>query len=264
MMTAISVGIIGVFLDAFSYFNEVWMDDGTYSHGYFSLAMVAFVLYSQRKKLPVPNATPNPLFIVCILVTLVTAYSTNYYGQDFVFRCLFLLSVVYFIRIWYSKAESVEFIIPVLILAFALPIWGLSIPALQYLATTIVGFFVGLSGLEVMTDGFLISIPNGTFKIANGCSGLRYLLVGATMAVFYWFMYFKSPKSFVKLLAFNLLLSLITNWVRIGYLVYVGHVSEMNDPLMSDHNMLGWYMFFVPVVLTFLYGRLLENKETNY
>ena len=262
LLLVILVSCIGILFDALMYFNEVWVDDGTYSHGYLSLILIGFIVYSERKRLPKVSSDINVGYTLLLFITIVSAYAANYLGHDFIYRCLFLITLVFLILSWFSSQEAKFFIIPVLLLALALPIWGLSLPPLQYLSVMFVGAGIDLAGLEVLIDGFYISIPNGTFQVANGCSGLRYLLVGGTMVVFYWYMYLKSTKSFYKLLAFNIVLALITNWIRIGYLVYVGHVSQMTDPLMTDHNMLGWYIFIVPVALTRWYGRILENKET--
>ena len=260
-MVVILIACIGVFFDALMYFNEVWVDDGTYSHGYLSMLLVFYVIYCERNNLPTPRINISGIYTVLLLITVFAAYMANDLGQHFVYRCLFLIAALCIIRALFDKDESRFFIIPFLLLSLALPLWGLTLPPLQYISVLLVGMGINFTGLEVMIQGFYISIPNGTFQVADGCSGLRYLLVGATLVVFYWYMYFKSTKSFYKLLAFNILLGLITNWLRIGYLVYVGHASHMNDPLMTDHNMLGWYIFIVPVVLTFFYGRILENNE---
>jgi exosortase len=261
LLVVILSACIGIFFDALIYFNEVWVDDGTYSHGYLSLLLIFYVIYCERRNLPKPRVTISSSYTILLLGTIFAAYVANFLGQHFVYRCLFLIALFFIIRAWFNKDESKFFIIPLLLLSLALPLWGLTLPPLQYISVLLVGLGINIAGLEVMINGFYISIPNGSFEVADGCSGLRYLLVGATLVVFYWYMYFKSTKSFYKLLAFNILLGLVTNWLRIGYLVYVGHISHMNDPLMTDHNMLGWYIFIVPVVLTFVYGRILEKKE---
>lgn len=261
IIATVLFAVMGVFFDAFSYFHEVWIDDGTYSHGYFSLALAAFVLYSQRLVITMPSLYLNGKYIILLLFTLFIAYIAKEQELNYIYRSLFLVSIIFLIRMWYNRDESKVFIIPFLLIALAVPAWGVTIGILQYMAVIVVGTGVTLSGIEVLVQGFNITIPSGTFVVANGCSGLRYLLVGATMVVFYRFMYFKHNISAYKLLAFNIVLAILTNWVRIAYLVYVGHVSEMRDPLMADHNMLGWYIFIVPVVLTFMYGRVLERQE---
>jgi len=118
-----------------------------------------------------------------------------------------------------------------------------------------------ISGIEVLIQDVYITIPVGTFKVANGCSGLRYFLVALTVVILFCFRFLKTPQSWIKLGLYAVLLSFLTNWVRIGYLVYVGHVSNMQDPMIEDHNMLGWFIFIVPVFLIYKYGYKLEDSE---
>jgi exosortase/archaeosortase family protein len=40
-----------------------------------------------------------------------------------------------------------------------------------------------------------------------------------------------------------LLLALLGNWLRIISIVIVGHVTEMQSPLVSDHGTFGWLIF---------------------
>jgi hypothetical protein len=44
-----------------------------------------------------------------------------------------------------------------------------------------------------------------------------------------------------------LLLGLVTNWVRIFILVLVGYYSQMQNNLVSDHELFGWLLFAVVV-----------------
>jgi exosortase len=263
MIPALMLAIISVFFDALTYFHSVWMDDGTYSHGYMILAIVAFVLYKQKDELTLKINGLNAGGGLCLFILLLLAYAANHFNLDFVYRLLFIPAIASALYGLYPKEQAYKFILPLALFSLAVPIWGLTIPALQYIAVSVVGEVVSWSGIEVMVQGIYISIAAGTFKVANGCSGLRYLLVGGAIALLYSHLYFKERYSWVVMLTTSIALGLVTNWVRITYLVYVGHESQMTDPLMTDHNVLGWYIFIVPLIFIFWLGRVLESREES-
>ncbi|MFQ3190583.1 MAG: exosortase [Paraglaciecola sp.] len=263
MIPALILAISSVFFEALSYFHSVWMDDGTYSHGYMILVIVAFVLYKQKDELKLTVTGLHAGGGLCLLILLLLAYAANHFKLDFVYRLLFIPAIASTIYGLYPREQAYKFILPLALFSLAVPIWGLTIPALQYIAVSVVGEAVSWSGIEVMVQGIYLSIAAGTFKVANGCSGLRYLLVGGAIALLYSHLFFKERNSWVVMLATSIALGLITNWVRIIYLVYVGHESQMTDPLIADHNMLGWYIFIVPLIFIFWLGRVLEAHEES-
>jgi len=250
-----------VFSPAVLYSIEVWMDDGTYSHGLLSLLIIIYVLIKSKASAFYLRDKPSLMWLVSFLACVFIGKLSDIYLVELVHRSIFILALLCFAFTIFEDKCHKYFIVPMFILALASPIWGLSIPILQYIAVLIVGFGTELSGIEVLLQDIYITIPVGTFKVANGCSGLRYFLVALTVVVLFSFKFLKERQSWIKLAALAIALSFITNWIRIGYLVYIGHVSNMLDPMIEDHNTLGWIIFMVPIFLIYKYGYKLLDSE---
>ncbi|GGW86894.1 hypothetical protein GCM10007391_20830 [Alteromonas halophila] len=134
---------------------------------------------------------------------------------------------------------------------------------LQTLSVLVVSNIMGLTGIPVYVESVFVQIPSGTFEIADGCSGLRYMIVSLAISSIYIFMFIRSTSSAIKLVLLSILGALVTNWVRIAALIVIGHITEMQSSLMEDHNMFGWYLY-IPFMFIFYYvANRLSDKDAG-
>ncbi|WP_323813271.1 archaeosortase/exosortase family protein [Cellvibrio sp. NN19] len=129
------------------------------------------------------------------------------------------------------------------LLIFTIPIWAELTSILVKLSSLIVGQAVKLSQITVLLDGNSLFLPSGTIYIADGCSGLRYLIIALLMG--YILILINQYKSGMALstMLIALALGLLANWLRIYLLVLIGYHTEMTSSLMNDHESFGWVVF---------------------
>lgn len=244
-----------------SYVARVWLDDGTYSHGLLLLAVSVWLIYRDRRHHHWPQARPwwpglaaVALIMMLYLVALLAAV-------EVLQRLLVLPLYLAVAATALGPAPTRRLLFPVLLLLLALPVWGLMIPSLQGLAVAVVSFLLDAWSIPARIEGNLISIPEGRFEVAQGCSGLRYLLVAATFALLWGHLYLKNRWHTLAFLAAALLGALLINWARIFLLVLIGRATDMQHPMMEDHNNLGWYVFAVALLPLIWWGRRLPHKD---
>lgn len=140
---------------------------------------------------------------------------------------------------------------------FALPIWDYLNNSLVELASSVVGEMVRITRIPALIDGSSIFIPSGHIMIADGCSGLRYLIISLALGYTISYLNGYKEKGLISALVIAALLGLIANWIRIFVLILIGYSSEMESSLMEDHETFGWIVFalicfpaiyFAPVV----------------
>jgi len=140
---------------------------------------------------------------------------------------------------------------------FALPVWDLLNDPLVQLSSFVAGSMVRQIHMPALIEGNSIFIPYGHIIIADGCSGLRYLVV--SLAIAYVISYLNRYRLGTTLFTLftAILIALIANWLRIFLLILIGYQTEMQSPLMHDHEWFGWLVFgilclpaiyFAPVV----------------
>ena len=163
-------------------------DDGTYSHAFLIPFIVLYLFYqlqrSDKLNFRATISTISLIFIVTsafLLFVFTNAQISLGYWMAMVLlfmACLFVL----FKFNWYILFTAAY-------LVFLLPMWGALTTALQSLSVTSVEFIMGYTGIPTFVEAPYVSIPAGTFEIANGCSGLRYLIVSLAISTLFSFLY---------------------------------------------------------------------------
>lgn len=126
---------------------------------------------------------------------------------------------------------------------FAIPIWDYLNDGLVQLASKIVGEMVRMIRIPALIDGSSIFIPSGHIMIADGCSGLRYLIISLALGYTISYLNGYREKGLIISLLIAGALGLIANWIRIFILILVGYYTEMESSLMEDHETFGWIVF---------------------
>ena len=138
---------------------------------------------------------------------------------------------------------------PLGFLYFAIPIWELLVPFLQWLSTHAATSVLGLMDVPVKVEGNNVTIPSGTFSIIEGCSGRRYVVVGLACAYLAGHTHQVRGKRFVVLMLLATAAALVTNWLRIVTVIYAGHVTNMQHYFVAvEHKSLGYVLFFPMLV----------------
>jgi exosortase len=129
------------------------------------------------------------------------------------------------------------------LLIFTIPIWSELSGLLVKLSSVVVGQAVKISHITVLLDGSSLFLPSGTIYIADGCSGIRYLIIALLMAYILILLNQYKLGVATATLVIAATLGLLANWLRIYLLVLIGYHTEMQSSLMHDHETFGWVVF---------------------
>ncbi len=235
-------------------------DDGTYSHSYLIpfIFVYLLVVLARRGELHPRQSVYLPAvlaFIICAVgfyFALTAQLSLLYW----IFSLLLLASACWIVvHYTLGLAYAIGFLL------FMYPMWGALQYVLQHLSVFAVMNLMNLTGIPTYVEETSVMIPEGTFVIAGGCSGLRYFIVSLAIGSMFVFLNLRSRVSVVKFMALAIIGALITNWIRIVALVLIGHFTEMQSDLMHDHNNFGWYIYAPFIILLFWYGEKLIKQE---
>lgn len=163
---------------------------------------------------------------------------------------------------WLGFAQSWRYKAILLLPLFATSLWGEFNSAALSLSSFVVGHLVELAGITAHIDGSTISLPYGQIIIADGCSGLRYMVIALALGHMLACLNHYSAKGYWLTMAVALFLGLATNWVRIFVLVLVGYYTQMKSSLVADHETFGW-LLFAGVVLPPLYFAPLRKHQNQ-
>jgi len=261
-LLVVSIVILTLALLNLPVINSVWQysfDDGTYSHAYIIPLIMAYLF----RELVITNRLAfrqafSPLFFIALLlchyVFFVSVSAQISAGYWLMLPVVVLSSLLLIFKFSFGLAFAVFYVI------FLLPIWGFLVVPLQNLSVSAVTIIMNFTHIPVFVQNEFIEIPSGTFEIAGGCSGLRYLITALAIGSLYAFLYIKSYRNVIFFMGIAILGALITNWIRITLLIVIGHETEMTSSLMEDHNTFGWYVFIPFMFLLFYIGNKLSSQ----
>ncbi len=242
-----------------------WTNEQGNSHGILIVGVVAWLLYRLRGKLEYSgHGAAIWLLVIGTLLNSIVATLGLFAGVlavEYVMLPLFVL--VTLLGLFGSRALHYVWF-PALYLYFAVPIWGLLAPFLQFLTVQANSALLQLSNISAYINGNFVTVPGGRFEIAAGCSGIHFFVVGLALGSLH--AYLERPRFFRIALttAFFGLLAIIGNWIRVYIIIVAGYLTEMQHFLVTvDHYYFGWAVFAVMMYLGFVLLRRFERPAVS-
>jgi exosortase len=230
-------------------------DDGTYSHAYLIPFIMIYLVYESIQK-GYLIVQFSRRYLLLSLLSLFVLLLLGVSQSTYLIRLLLPLTYI-FLLLSVIKPNR-DIIIAGSLFWFVTPIWGVLNGTLQTISTIATERIMKLTGIPVYVEENFVQIPAGVFEIAGGCSGLRYMITALALSLIYCHINLSKTRNIVLIFALAVLGSMITNWIRIVVIIFVGHYSDMQSPLVEDHNSIGWFVFVPFVALLFYVGSKLE------
>ena len=257
----LAAGYLILFLPSLQNLHARWIKmDEAYAHGYLVVAMVAYFAWLQRDRLASAPQQPSLIWLP-VLAAMSAGWGLSQI-VDIQLVGTFALPLLALVAVHIMGGRAITSIaaFPLLMLYISVPFWedvfGWTLRTVTAIASSI--WLEQFAQFPVSIDGYMISIPQGTFHVADGCSGLSFFLTGITIALAYGYLNFNTIGKRIAYLGICIALSVVSNWVRVTALVYVGHYSNMQSSLITEgHLLFGWYIFMgVMVIMLFIGYRM--------
>ena len=223
-----------------------WRDtiDKTYTHGYLILLISLWLMWRDRGRLDAAPLRPESLALaVLVLLSAAWLFFWRAAVQD---PHLLLLPLLLYTALFavFGRAGARVLRFPVGFLYFAMPVWSDLVDPLQRLSVEANGLLIWLTGLPAYMDGDLIRLPAGSLKIAEGCSGMHFFIVGLALAALYGEVMRDSLRLRLIWLGLMGVLALVANWLRIFVIAAAAYATQMQTFLVTvDHYWFGWFVF---------------------
>lgn len=229
-----------------------WADTAatTYTHGWLILLICVALTIRARRELAAAPTQPAPLAhlaLVGAILAWLVCYRASIEGLE-----VPLLPVIFWLAATAAFGWAVGrlLLFPVAYLYFALPIWYPT--PLQDLTVLAMHGLLTITGPAALFNGDVIHIPNGTFRIEQGCSGLHFMIVGLAVAALYGEQQRDPWRVRAWQLALMAALAVLANWVRVYTVIEAGYLTDMQSYLVRvSHYGFGWAVFAATLVVFF-------------
>jgi len=259
------VVLLGVFLALYwraaSDAVAVWSNSRAYNHGFLILPIVCYLIYERRHRLSGLAPLPYPLALllllpvgVCWLIAKIVGIAEGQQLALLVGVQAILLSVL-------GKRVYRALRFPFLYLFFLVPSGDFLIPYLQDFTAWFVVNGLRLSNVPVYSDGFLISIPNSTFYVAEACAGLRFLIAMIALGFLFADFAYRSPLRRASFVALCAITPIIANGLRAYGIILLAYVTDGSVASGVDHILYGWLFFAIVMAGLLWVGWRFRDKD---
>ena len=217
------------------------------TQGFLVLAISLWLVFRSRRSLAGAGEHPSVVALAGLLLCSFAWLILWRAGlQD---PHLLLIPAILWLSVFAASGRKVAITLalPIGYLYFAWPGWSHLAPVLQAMTTHAVGLLASAFGLPVYIEGNTVGIPEGTFDIEGGCSGIHFFVVGIALAVLQGELMGASRRRRVQLIAVMAGLAIMCNWLRVFTIVMAGHLTHMQHFLIRQHYTFGWVLFGVVV-----------------
>ena len=256
-------GLVTVFLlrSTPSSMVAIWSRSGTYSYGFVIVPISAFLVWRRRSQLK--NLHPATSFIgAALLLFFAVVWVCGNVADVLVVQQFAFVGLIGALIWTFLGTQAVRVLLfALLFLFFAVPAGESLVPPLQRFTAAFTVNALRLSGIPTVQDGFVLSTPSGDWKVAEACSGIRYLTSSIVVGVLFAGVAFRSWKRRIAFILVSVLVPILANAVRAYLIVVLAYLSDNRIAKGVDHVVYGWVFF--SLVTAVLIGLTLGWREPD-
>ncbi|MGE0811574.1 MAG: exosortase A [Immundisolibacter sp.] len=244
------------FADTAASLGVIWWRSETYAHGLLVVPVAAWLLWQRRDAVlrAEPRAQPWALLLLLAAGGL---WALGRLGAVLAFEHFAL----YFLLLggaWLVAGTDAlrRAAFPVGFALFAVPFGDFLVVPLQDFTAHFTVAAVRLTGVPIYREGYDLALPSGNWRVAEVCSGLRYVIASAVLGVLYAHLTYRSRWRQAAFIGVSLVVPVLANGLRAFTIVMIGHVSSMRLAVGVDHLIYGWIFFVVVMMALFAIGAL--------
>ncbi len=238
---------------------SIWWKSRTFNHG-FVIVPISLYLIWQKRDVLLQHEPKSSKLVWIVLSGLVAMWVVaNLADVQLIqqFSVVSMLPVLVYVLFGRDVVKLILF--PLGFLIFAVPFGEFMVPILQDITAVFTVEALRLTGIPVYLEGRFISIPSGNFKVAEACSGVRYLIASVALGTLYAYITYYSLWRRSIFILFSILLPIAANSVRAYGIVMLAHLSDYELATGFDHLIYGWMFFGLVMILLFWVGAFFRD-----
>ncbi len=255
--------IVALFHNTAESIVSIWFHDTTFNHGFLILPICLYLAWLRRDELARMTPEPTGWALVPLAASggawlLGAAANVNVVQH---FALLFMLWSLFVGVFGWRVSRYLAF--PLAYAAFAVPFGTFLVPPLQEFTATFAVKGIELLGIPIYRDGFLLSLPNGNFEVAEACAGIRFLIATLALGFLFAQLTYRSYWRKAAFLALCVVVPILSNGLRALGVVLIGYVSDMTMAVGFDHIVYGWLLFAMVTVILLAVGMAFRDRDLN-
>jgi exosortase A len=263
LAAAAVVGVVIALWSSFESMVAIWMRDNTFAHGFLIPVLSAYAFWLKRAELRAAAIQPSALALTVLLLTSLVWFIGDIAGVQAMHQlaAVAMTGMIVWTVLGHKVAGVALF--PLGYLLFMVPFGEFMVPRLMEFTADFTVLALKASGIPVFRDGFFLSTANGNFEVAEACSGVRYLLAGMVLGVYFVWLEYESWRRRLLFLLAAFVVPILANGIRAYIIVLVAHFSHMRYGTGPDHVVFGRILFAVFMLVLFYVGVKFSDRSRD-
>jgi exosortase A len=218
----------------------VWWVSPTFSHCFLIIPVSAYLIWGKRRALAgrKPVAYPRALWLALPVMAAALVGSLAAINE---IEQLALIAFVQVLTLGLLGPTVYRVILfPCLYLFFLVPMGEYLIAPLQQFTTWFIDHGLTLLGILHYTEGNLVELANGTFRVAEACAGLRFLIATIAVGALFAHLTYRKWRKIAVFMIACVIVPIIGNGFRALGIVLLAHFSDNTIAVGADHLVYGW------------------------
>lgn len=240
---------------------DLWWNRSSYNHGFLVIPISLYLVWDKHEALAAmtPRPSVGGLLVIAgfsLAWTICRSAGINE-GEHFA-----LVGVIQGVVLAVlGRQVFLSMILPMTYLWLMVPTGTVLYPILQGAAHWQTVAMLQLSGIPVFGDGFFVQVPTGLYEVAEGCSGLNFILAGLALAPLFGYMMYDGMRKRLIAIGAMLVIGVVANGIRIYAIIALAEFSNRRIDIVDDHLLYGWGFFAMVLVIAGFVGSRFADPE---
>ena len=224
-----------------------WWNSSTYTHILLVPVMIGWLVWQRRAAVMTLIPAANRWGLLALLAAMLVWVMGSSAGLDLLRQAGAVAVLPAAVLLLLGPRVTAALLFPLAYMAFLVPFGDELVPPLQTITAKLTVLLVEASQIPAVINGIFIDTPAGLFKVAEACSGVKFLIAMAALGVFVGNVCFRSWRRRAAFFALCLVVPIVANGIRAWGTIYIAQSIGAERAGGIDHLIYGWVFFAVVI-----------------
>ncbi|MGN6123709.1 MAG: exosortase A, partial [Sphingomonas oligoaromativorans] len=237
------VGLLALFARDAGDMAAIWWTSSTYEHCLVILPIVGWLVWQRAPVLAEVRPKAWALPLLWVAAGAFGWLLGEAAGVAVVRHLALVMMIQGATAVMLGRGALAALLFPLSYALFLVPAGDMLVPPLQTLTARICMVLLGVVQVPAHLDGVFITTPGGWFKVAEACSGAKFLIAMTALGVLVANLGFRSWRRRAMFMLLAVIAPVLANGIRAFGTIWVAQYKGAAVAGSFDHIVYGWIFF---------------------